>query len=367
MRMFARSAVLFTFMLAACTHQVEEGRSEATALDSGELHYRVRTLPGPVAAYATWEPWVYAQNGYVYGYADGVHDVVKLDQNDQLTILVREFELRAINEHGVAAGCFNPPYPTSPGASPRAGLVLEDGTVQRVPPLPGETWSCVEALSKGGTLLVHSGDGTTWTDYVALNGEVLPVTPDGAGLQVPPKYSGLVAVNDSGEVAGYFGTQGGLADRGFRYDPHTGTTSILEPLPCDQISLAWAINEQGDVFGFSETPGLVKHVGKWNRDGEFETLLTEGDAQFPVTGDDAWNGAALVVVSNTTDKHTYVVQEPAEPIDLAMLLTGCSAPLSLDVAGVNSHGDFVATNPALNGPQGYVFLREDASEATAQP
>ena len=81
-----------------------------------------------------------------------------------------------------------------------------------------------------------------------------------------------------------------------------------------------AINQQGEVLGYSFIFNAIERIGKWNRKGKFETLFTQGTPEVPTISNDLmWNEDELVVVSSDArsehvpDSEAGRAREPAGP------------------------------------------------------
>jgi len=267
--------------------------------------------------------------------------VLKRDATGAFSVVGRQLYMSAINDNGMLAGCMLPD-PTAPELRrvAEAAIMHPDGSVDVLPHPPGENASCITRITNGGTVLVQSWqvDGAE-SQYVVMNGQTFPVTIATPELGAPVTSMSINDLNDQGELAGTFNTYCSLADRAFRHDVLTQATALLEPATGDPLSYGSAIDEQGNVLGYSYVDHGQQRIGAWNSDGEFATLFS---AQFPATSPQLdWNEDGLVVASRSDDGRTYVIAEPGVRFELSTLLADGAAPPALNVFDMNERGDFL--------------------------
>ena len=164
-----------------------------------------------------------------------------------------------VNSRGDAGGCTSDPV-TFLG---QAGIVRVDGTLELIPPLPGEMSSCVSRVSDSGVAFVTSTDPDFVTSvYVFDRGTIRPF---------PVLNVDVADINDKAQLAGIQFT---TRNRAYRFDARAQTTTILQPVPPDPASWGFGLNRQGEVLGTSfDFDGTIQRIGKWNRNNQFETSL----------------------------------------------------------------------------------------------
>lgn len=299
-------------------------------------------------------------------------DLLKVDSSCGFSVVARKFYAYVTNESGDAGGF----VPSTDGGVTtwHAAIAHADGVVEVLPGLPGDRSSAVLLLSDGRTAYLVSFGAPVWKTHtcgsaassfpVALPDE----TPADPG--VPYVAQQVRGVNDRGELVVTHALNGvtyASSNSAFRFDAVTQTLTELAPPLCDPHLVGFAINQRGDVLGYSGdflgysyNPTSFEHIGVWNEANEFSPLLTQTTASDRL----AWNDGGLVVVSSTTlghdfqsSAHTYVVPAPGVALDLASLVDEGEVPLGLQAWGVNARGDFLAESSRTG--KDYVFLRRD--------
>ena len=152
----------------------------------------------------------------------------------------------------------------------------------------------------------------------------------------------IEGLNNDGQLAGILRADAD-ANRAFRFDARSETTTILDPVSPDPHAWGMAINKQGEVLGYSFIFNGVERIGKWTRKGKFETLFTEGTPEFPTISNELmWNEDELVVVSDTLDLNTYLIPRPGVRVNLQDLVGDATVPTMLIGLDINKGGDFLA-------------------------
>jgi uncharacterized membrane protein len=124
--------------------------------------------------------------------------------------------------------------------------------------LPGASDSAALGVNDRGVVVGNSGgQAVLWR-----NGRIVELGAPGPG-------SSAVDINERGEVVGNGSVDG--ASRAFMW--RHGRISVLPPLPGDQNSFANAVNDRGDVVGFSRDPGFRAVL--WRSDGTMVDLTAE--------------------------------------------------------------------------------------------
>lgn len=106
--------------------------------------------------------------------------------------------------------------------------------MELIPPQPGEVYGYVNSINDAGTALVESDDVLGRTYLLYSKGEATPLDL-GPTVTSPTFYSLVTSggfINNQGIIAGTVGcfSHGSC---GFRFDPRTGVTTVLNPLPTE--------------------------------------------------------------------------------------------------------------------------------------
>jgi hypothetical protein len=347
MRVASLSLAVVLFGVGGCAADVSEPLNETTdALAGKHLRYTELDITAGPAGHDGWFPRGLSEEGEVIGQAFDCNadssvcrqDVVKRRNNGQFSVVAKNFLINDVNSHGDAAGCTFDPV-TFQG---QAGIVRENGKLELIPPQPGEMSSCVSKVSDAGVAFVTSTDPNFVNSvYIFDHGQKRPF---------PVLNVDVGGINDQAQLAG---TQFNEPNRAYRFDSRTQTTAILPPVSPDPESSGFDINQQGEVLGTSfNFDGSVQRVGKWNRQGKFQTSLVTTPAF--IANSVTWNAQGLIVLSNTSDENTYLVPSPGVRLNLADLV---KAPLpALQVIAANGRGDIVAAS--LSDGSALLFRRE---------
>jgi hypothetical protein len=145
-------------------------------------------------------------------------------------------------------------------------------------------------------------------------------------------FSGIPrCINNREIIEGIEGPDRFDGARGFRFDAHDGDAAILNPYPGDPTeTLAWgqAINERGDVLGYSFTVGVTPYherIGVWERNGIFDTYFVESDVNSSklLFNDD--NLIVITLQNGPPPHHSYIVPRPGVRLNLADLVVNLPA------------------------------------------
>lgn len=321
---------------------------------AGDHHYhyislRAAELPSGFVAFV---PVAINNDGVVFGWARDVSGVphVAVYADGAVTVLQpnQPSFARAANEDGTVGGFV---YIDFANDLHQAALFRGD-QVELIPPRPGELTSEVTALNDSGTALVTSVDVSFQATFLLYkNGQTTPIDfgPD----VTDPR---LLDINDQGIISGTVGS----FLFGFRFDPRTGETTLLDPLATEPLAEARDINNRGDVLGYSFVNGALERIGVWNRNGEFQTYFVEGTPAFPTVSNRlCFNDNNLIVISATNDRNSYIVPKPGERLNLADLvdnLPSGPSPLSV-VFAVNNYGNMIGL-----GTSGFFLLERTGGE-----
>ena len=342
--------VLVAFGFAGCGEESSDASDDtAAAINAKHLRYKQVDITAGPANLDGWFPRGLSDHGDVIGQAFDCNEdfticlqfAVKRRTDGGFTVLEENFLVNDVNSRGDAGGCTT--VPGSPFAG-QAGIVRANGTLELIPPLPGEMSSCVNNLSDSGVAFVSSTDPDFETTVYVLD--------RGRRLPFPVVNVNVADINDHAQLAGIQFT---TPNRAYRFDARAQATTILQPVAPDPESWGFALNRQGEVLGTSfNFDGTIQRIGKWNRKNEFETSLIGGTAnpEFPViTNNLNWNERGLIVLSNTDDGNAYLVPSPGVRLNLADLVKNPPVASFLQVIDVNERADIVAS-----GGEGMVFL-----------
>ena len=335
--------VVCGFGLFGCASAAGDPDAEASELEAGlsggKLAYQQIDISAGPEGYDFFGATGLSDRGEVFGLAPRCtevtcdFDLFKLDRELEFSLVAPGFLPAEVNGQGDVGGCVITDLELF---TTQAAIVHANGSIEVLPALPGEVSSCIQQLSDNETAVVSSFDaGYVETLYVVRNGHTFPFTVEGAQIR---------DVNDQGVVAGIVSTVDG--DRAFRFDARAQTTEILAPVPPDPNSWGLALNRRSEVLGYSFIFSETERIGKWNRDGEFETYFVEGTPEFPTVSNELiWNEAGLIVVSLTTDANTYLIPKPGVRVNLQdLVVDGAVVPPALVAFDINERGDFVAAS-----------------------
>jgi hypothetical protein len=198
--------------------------------------------------------------------------------------------------------------------------LFRGAAVELIPPQPGELMSWVEALNDSGTALVRSYDESFEETLVLYKNGQTTVLDFGPLVS----FASFLAMNNQGIISGTTYLPELDAYRGFRHDPRTGETTLLDPLPSEPHSWTLGVNSRGAMLGYSFVFGAIERIGVWDRKGQFHTYFVQGTAEFPTISNRLlFNDENLIVITRTeaTDgRRSYLVPEPGVRLDLAGLV-----------------------------------------------
>ena len=339
MKIVNLSSLLVVFGVAGCLSEAGDVSEGPSHLGARELSYRQVDVTAGPAGFNGWSPAGVSDKGEVYGlgftcdefYYNCQFDLLKRRTDGTFVTVQENFSPSEVNGNGDVGGC------TVDESNPffgQAAIIRANGQVDLIPKLPGEVTSCVIQLSDNRAVVVTSLDETyTATTYVLDRNRSTPFTVVDASIR---------DLNNDGQIAGIISTDL-EAQRAFRFDSRTQTTTILDPVSPDPHSWGMAINNQGEVLGYSFIFNGVERIGKWTRKGTFETLFTEGTPELPTISNELmWNEDELVVVSDTLDLNTYLIPRPGVRVNLQDLVGDATVPTTLIGLDINKGGDFLA-------------------------
>jgi probable HAF family extracellular repeat protein len=148
----------------------------------------------------------------------------------------------------------------------RAAIWQPDGTMQELPPLPGDSTSAATAINDLGQVVGISGDCYIAVGYSSARHAVLwqNGVPTDLGNIGGDAWNTPTAINNHGTIVGFANTAPGMARSfvGFIWTPAGGMKS-LGKLPGDLRSEAFGINERGQIVGLSRGGPYVFRAVLW--------------------------------------------------------------------------------------------------------
>jgi hypothetical protein len=169
-----------------------------------------------------------------------------------------------------------------------------------------------------------------------------------------------LAINNQGILSGRQGSSPFDGATGFRFDPRTEDAMLLQPLSTDPLAWGLAINNRGDVLGYSFVSGGLERIGVWDRQGEFKTYFVEGTSEFPTISNSLlFNDNNLIVITFVTSPasesgNSYLVPKPDTRLNIADLVENLPEGRDLSfISDINNQGSMIGTSS-----QGSSFLLE---------
>ncbi len=214
---------------------------------------------------------------------------------------------------------------------------------------PGATSTFASAINDRGEVAGYYFDSSGIHGYVDANGTFTTLNVPGAAVTFAS------AINDHGEVVGNYedSTVGHVTGDGFIYDDGTYTT-LSAPGASDTVPSA--INDRGEITGNYFSAG--EELGFIYDKGTFTTLDGPGGAT--VTSASAINDRGEVVgsyASSSTGEHGYIYDNGT--------FTTLTAPgaMSTGASAINEHGEVVGTYVNSSGDT-LSFLYDDGTYTT---
>ena len=259
-----------------------------------------------------------------------------LDDNADLTFN----QLLGINDDGLIAGYFG----SGAQGHPNMGYLLGSGGY-RADNFPGSVQTQVTGLNNQGvTVGFWSGMNTSSMTndnfgFYSMDGQFHSVNYP-TGNNASPPVNQLLGVNDSDLAVGFYtGAKGN--NHGYTYDIRDQRFSqVLDPADPSASLTAAAINDRGDVAGFYTGHGGKTDAFLRTAAGQFITLAYPGATvtnAFGVNGSDEVVGAYTDGSGNSATTHgfTWTPQGGFASVD------DPQGPGATTINGVNDHGDLV--------------------------
>ena len=326
--------------LAAPTAYADAPRYRYVALDN-------LTLPSPYTAF--WPSVVVGDRVFGTVYDDTYATInVAVYQGGRITIGPAG-AAHVANEQGIIGGS----DPSSQAA------VFRRDTTTLVPRLPGETTGIVIGLGHNDLNLEQS----TGTSYVSTYAYFRRGTETVIDFGLPDPVFGAFMNEDGVVTVTKEGSPTDYRWRGYRYDPGTGTSTLLPPYsadPTEDLVLVQGINKRGEVLGYSFTSdfgsGYHESIGIWSRQGIFEPYYTE----MLNTSMLVFNDRDQIVITNPafyTTTTSYLVTAVGTRLDLANLVVNVPAGLLLqNIASIDNDGNMTGYATDESGENIYPFL-----------
>ncbi len=347
-----RSLARLTVVLGACGLACGAA-GEVRAAGAEQFRYHFEPLdPTVPQGFSVFHPVKITENGAIYGTAlacvpGSCKEFLAVYRNGVTTVL-NKGHAQSANERGTVGGViYGPPVDTAE--------VFEGGTVTLIPHLPGEIVARADDIIDNDTAHVYSV-GYDVVDYLYHNGTV-------TRLNIPSDLIWDFAINNRETVAGRMNLPSDDSWQAFRFRPPTGPMELLAPVEQDTYTQGLAINDAGDVLGYSFVPGGVKHVGFWHG-RQFHIQYTEGTAAHPTISNHLyWNHNGLIVITDTDDLNSYLVPRTNVRLKLADL-TDTLPPWTV-ITGVNDHGDLIGVGGPAQGQIDESFLLQRVASGSA--
>uniref|UniRef100_UPI003F497341 hypothetical protein n=1 Tax=Cupriavidus yeoncheonensis TaxID=1462994 RepID=UPI003F497341 len=220
--------------------------------------------------------------------------------------------------------------------------LFRGNAVELIPPEPGEFSSIAIAINDKDEALVISYDtnfvGTLFL-YAAGKKNLIDIGFDVNGFDVLFMFG----INND-RIMTYV-----RADVAHKLDLRTMKDTALPPLPGDNTTWAIAINNRGDVLGYSFTPAATERIGVWHPNNRFEVYFTEGTPAIPTISNYlAFNEDDKIVISLVSDPpeeigNLYFLPRPGVRLNMADFTSGQPADAGnfSFVPAINARGDIV--------------------------
>jgi probable HAF family extracellular repeat protein len=195
----------------------------------------------------------------------------------------------AINNSGLVVGAADPSH-----ASLLQGYVWQAGGGSQWLGSLGSEYSVATGLNDAGSVV-----GLSYTSNYKQHAFLWQA--DGGMQDLTPNVTSVggataMAINSSGEVAGYYFPNGSLTTHGFLWTQAGGLQDLGSA-----GTLAFGINDAGKVVGQMTVASGYRHAFSWTKAGGFKDLGTLGGGESSATG---MNSLGWIVgVSQTTAKN----------------------------------------------------------------
>ncbi len=335
--------------VAGCLATVPGLAGAAASAGPPTLHFRYVSVDAALPeGFDFFDPVSISDSRRVYGtlYAigpAGLSSSVAFYDRGEITAL-HEGVANTANNHRWIGGA----VVVDPNLGTTQAALFKGSAVELIPPLTDDEFtSQVSLLTNSGIALVDSFDSDfNLSQYLTRGGNVTPLD---FGAEPADQFD----INDRGLISGTSFRQGGA--RAFRYDPYSGSLTLLDPLPTEPDSWGQAINSRGDVLGYSFVGGGLERIGVW-RGTKFHTYFVEGTPEFPTISNRLrWNERGLIVITDTTDLNSYLVPRPGVRLNLADLTDG-PLPVWTLILDINERGDLMGVGGESRDEISSVFL-----------
>lgn len=239
----------------------------------------------------------------------------------------------AINNKGEVVG-------RSSAFADNQATLWSNGSIQALPPLPGDDNSFASGINDSGLVVGTSRNSanSTFTAVMWVNGVPQEISP---GMRSYSTFS--YGVNNSGQIVGYNGNTG----LGFVYTSGAGLNDFPDIPGGTQFTQALAINDHGVTAGSSSGPSYLTHATTWSQ--------TQGLVDTGVIGRAyAINDNGLVAGEAYATNHwEAMIWDEQEGMRLLGTLDGQQSASWAE--GVNIYGQVVGLSAATTGYHGFIW------------
>jgi hypothetical protein len=218
--------------------------------------------------------------------------------------------------------------------------LFEGNTTTLVPALPTQASAKIVSLGDNELALVQSNDSSFISSFAYFRHGTETVIDFGLPDPAANAFmnnAGLIGLTKDETPVDHF-------LHGYRFDPRTGTSTLLPPSPdpTDINVLIQGINASGDVLGYSftdfESPNYHERIGIWDKTGVFQTYFFETIN----TNILVFNDRDEIVITESSDGESYLVPSPGTRLDLASLTSNVPPGLTLTfVSSIDNAGSIV--------------------------
>ena len=291
---------------------------------------------GEVAGYVS--PTV--QHGFFWSSSRGLLDLPPLPGGN-FSVAV------GINAGGVVAGTST----TKNGGNDHAVLWI-NGKVQDLGTLPGGTTSVGSAIN--ASRQVAGGSDTSGTDTHAILWSKAGGMQDLGVLGGGGGYSLAEGINRSGEVVGESSIPGSINFHGFSWTKVSGMQD-LGILPSGGFSVAYGVNDLGQIAGYADCEPLCFHAVLWGADAKIQDLgsLPHSTESSAFSINDAGHAVGWALLPGSV-YHGFVWSQNAGMLDLNDLIPTGSG-WTIEFAFAINDNDQITGRGTING-QEHAFL-----------
>jgi probable HAF family extracellular repeat protein len=244
----------------------------------------------------------------------------------------------AINDSGFVVGTSNP----AQCSSTCNVFTYSNGTLTPVAPIAFTPTIAVGVTASGGLVGTTAGVNNPSQGFVYENGTTRYLTPHSSDPNAPTSLA--AGANAAGDVVGALVSQLFAGPTQAALFSRNGTVTVLGGLAPDKMSIADAVNANGEIVGWA-ADAQSRDVAFLYENGQMADLndLVQSSplaAFVRLTGASAINDDGWIVAngidSRTGQSHAYLIENPAPvPLPAGIWLLG-SALLGIRLTGVKS-------------------------------